>query len=142
MSSSRYCTFHVADLTIGVAVERVEEVLRDRSVTPVPLSHPDVAGLINLRSRIVTAIDARRRLRVGALDELDASTVVVIHAADESVGLLVDRAADVVELRDADVGEVPETIAARFGALVTGTHLLEQTLLLLLDPDQMLAVAS
>ncbi|MEO8695785.1 MAG: chemotaxis protein CheW, partial [Acidimicrobiales bacterium] len=62
MSQRRFCTFYADGLLLGIAIERVEEVLRDQTITPVPLADPAIAGLINLRGQIVTAIDARRRL--------------------------------------------------------------------------------
>jgi purine-binding chemotaxis protein CheW len=141
VSAQRYVTFRVADLVVGIAVERVQEILTERRVTPVPLAHPDVAGLLNLRGRIVTAVDARRRLGVAPPESATASTVVVIHTASESIGLLVDGAGDVVEV-DESTEDVPDTIRARFGHLVAGIHRGDRAVLLLLDPDRMLAVAS
>ena len=61
-----YCTFRVGGLLVGVDVERVQEVLHDPELTPVPLAHESVVGLLNLRGQIVTAIDARRRLGLTA----------------------------------------------------------------------------
>ena len=47
--SHQFCTFHVGDLYLGIEVERVQEVLRDCDITPVPTAQPSVRGLINLR---------------------------------------------------------------------------------------------
>jgi purine-binding chemotaxis protein CheW len=94
-----YCTAWLDELMLGVAIDRVVEVLADRPVTPVPLAHPAVAGLINVRGQIMTVVDARRLLgRPGPAS--DRSTIVVIRTADEAVGLIVDRAGDVIEFDD------------------------------------------
>jgi purine-binding chemotaxis protein CheW len=140
---SSYCTFYLDRLLVGIAVDRVAEVLRDEIITPVPLAHPDVAGLLNLRGQIVTAIDGRRRLGLSQRAGAETPTVVVIRSGGEAVSLLVDRASDVVEVEDYRLEEVPETVGSSISALVLGVHQLEGNLLLLvLDPDLTLAVTS
>ena len=142
MNEHRFCTFYVDRLLLGIAIERVEEVLRDRTITPVPLAHPDIAGLINLRGQIVTAVDARRRLGLTAGDGAAPPVIVVIRSGAEAVSLLVDRVGDVIEVEDDRFVEVPVTVGAAISALTTGAYKLDGNLLLVLDPDDMLAVAS
>jgi purine-binding chemotaxis protein CheW len=142
VTEHRYCTFRVDGLILGIEVERVEEVLRDQTITLVPLAHRDVAGLLNLRGQIVTAIDARRRLGLADRGADTDPTVVVMRSGDELVSLLVDRADDVVEVDHEHSEAVPETVSAEIRALVKRAFRLTGGLLLVLDPDQMLAVAS
>jgi purine-binding chemotaxis protein CheW len=143
MNERRYCTFHVDKLLLGIDIERVQEVLADQTITPVPLADPDVAGLLNLRGQIVTTVDARRRL---GLTERGgggtAPTIVVIRSSGEAVSLLVDHEGDVVDVEEHRVVEVPETVGAGIAALAVGAYKLEGALLLVLDADQMVAVAS
>ena len=61
----QFSTFYLDRLLFGVEVARVQEVLRYQEMTPVPLVAPVVSGLINLRGQIVTALDLRRRLKIG-----------------------------------------------------------------------------
>jgi purine-binding chemotaxis protein CheW len=142
MSRELYCTFHAADLLLGIPIDRVAEVLGDQTITPVPLAHPHVAGLLNLRGQIVTAIDARRRLGLTTRGEGTAPTVVVIRSDGELVSLLVDRPGDVVDVDDDRREQVPDTVGDGIAALTVAAHQLDRDLLLVLDPDQTLAVTS
>jgi purine-binding chemotaxis protein CheW len=142
MNLTRYCTFYVDGLLLGIAVDRVEEVLRDQTVTPVPLAHPGVAGLINLRGQVVTAVDARRRLGLGGWTQPSTPTVMVIRSGGEAVALLVDRADEVVDIGDHQLEALPENVSADIRALTVGAYQLDEHLLVVLDPDQMLVVAS
>ena len=63
MSTGLYSTFTVADRYLGVPVERVQEVLRAQPITPVPMAHEHVEGLLNMRGQIVTALNLRARSR-------------------------------------------------------------------------------
>jgi purine-binding chemotaxis protein CheW len=108
----------------------------------VPLAHPHIAGLVNLRGQIVTAIDARRRLGVSETSAPPAPTVAVIIGDDEPVGLLVDDAGDVIAVEDRLVEPVPATVSADVRELSIGAYQLDDDLLLLSETDQMIAVAT
>jgi len=134
---TQYCTFRLHDIVIGIDVCKVQEVLKHDRMTPVPLSPPEVVGLINLRGQIVTAVDLRPQLGLPATGELTAS--VVVRAGDETVSLLVQEVGDVVEPSPLDFEPVPAAVPARVRDVVTGTFKLEGVLLLVLDPDRVAA---
>lgn len=84
----------------GIPIERVREIVRLRSITPVPRVPDAVRGVISLRGEIVQVLDLRRRLGLPALS-LDAGSrrhrIVVLHAEDgQMAGLLVDRVSEVL----------------------------------------------
>ncbi len=142
MTERQFCTFYVDRLLLGIAIERVDEVLRHHMITPVPLAHPHIAGLLNLRGQIVTAIDARRRLGLAERSPAAAPTIVVIRSTGESVSLLVDQLGDVVDVTQDQFVDVPVSVGAAIRSLASGAYKLDGNLLLVLDPDQTLAVAS
>ncbi|MCH6555004.1 MAG: chemotaxis protein CheW [Chloroflexi bacterium] len=57
-----FVTFRVAEQWLGIPVVLVQEVLVEQRISPVPLSPDEVAGFLNLRGQIVTAIELRARL--------------------------------------------------------------------------------
>ncbi|MEM1062589.1 MAG: chemotaxis protein CheW, partial [Planctomycetota bacterium] len=56
-----YVSFRVDGQLLGVPVDAVQEVLNPQSIAPTPKARPEIAGLLNLRGQIVTAVDLRRR---------------------------------------------------------------------------------
>ena len=90
-----YATFSVHDRYLGVPVDRVQEVLRPQPVTRVPLAHPHIAGLLNLRGRIVTALDLRARLDLPTRAD-DGGATVIVAGPDGPLALQVDAVGDVV----------------------------------------------
>ena len=89
-TSGQLATFRLDGDLYGVEVEHVQEVLRSQGLTRVPLAPPAVAGLINLRGQVVTAIELRERLGRPARPEgIDAVVIVsrwCVRAADPVVG--------------------------------------------------------
>ena len=61
-ASIEYVTVMIGEQLFGLPIARVQDVFMPDRLTPVPLAPPEIAGVLNLRGRIVTAIDMRRRL--------------------------------------------------------------------------------
>src|ERR1700752_4450863 len=93
-----YCPFHLGTHLFGVEIDQVQEVLRAQEITRVPLAAPSERGVINLRGRIIPAIDLRRCFEMEALPPGSAlANVVVRGAGSPSASFLVDEIGDVVE---------------------------------------------
>lgn len=137
-STRRYCTFMVDEALFGVDVSEVQEVIRWQPMTRVPLAHPVVSGLINLRGQIVTAIDLRRRLALPERPERRPVNVVVRREGGP-VSLLVDEIDDVVEVAAESVQPPPHTLTAYGKELITGVHQLEDRLLLVLAVERVVS---
>jgi len=128
----RLATFAVEGRSYGVDVARVQEVVRPLDVTPVPLASADVAGLINLRGEIVTALDLR--VRLGSTSRADAAAMNLIMTSDHGpVSLLVDEAGEVVEVDDATFEPPPVTLSGAGRDLIVGTYTIDDRLLIELD---------
>jgi purine-binding chemotaxis protein CheW len=139
-STTAYCTFELGDLLFGVPVLTVQEVIRSQQMTHVPLAIPMVKGLINLRGQVVTAIDLRTRLGLGALESGEPMNVVV-RTEEGAVSLLVDMIGDVLEPTDASFEASPDTIDGELATVVTGVYKLDGRLLLVLDVARCLDAA-
>lgn len=136
---AQFCTFRVADLLVGIDVQRVQEVIRFQEMTPVPLASEEVRGLINLRGQIVTAIDLRHTLGLpGRGEDAEPPMNAVIRCDEEAVSLLVDEAGDVVEPPEQDFEPIPSIVPAQLRALSSGAYKLDGTLLLVLDAERII----
>jgi purine-binding chemotaxis protein CheW len=135
MSAVRqFCTFFAGDHYLGLDVLSVQEIVRYQTMTRVPLSHPSVRGLINLRGQIVTAIDLRRRLDLPDRSEDSACVNVVVRTDDGAVSLLVDEIGDVLEVEERQFERPPETLQGTARELIQGVYKLPERLLVILDP--------
>lgn len=138
----QYCTFHVADLYLGIRVERVQEVIRALPVTAVPLAPPAVRGLINLRGQIVEAIDLRECLGFEPLPAGRAPMNVIIRDEGGGLSLLVDRIGDVLDVEEQGFESPPDTLPPGVRDLLGGVYKLADRLLLELNVDRAVAVTA
>lgn len=139
----QYCSFFVGGLFFGVDVQVVQEMIRYHEMTRVPLASAELAGLINLRGQIVTAIDLRRRLDMPARAADDALPMnVVVRTADGVVSFLVDEIGDVLNVEPDAFEPPPETLAGATRELVDGVYKLKGRLLLILNPERAASVGA
>jgi len=135
-SATQYCTFYLDGQYFGVDVQRVQEVLRHQTLTPVPLAAGTVRGLINLRGQIVTALDLRQRLGMPERTSDKPPMNIVIRSDDEAVALLVDEIGEVVDVEEGRFERPPETLQGPARELIPGAYKLDDRLLLILDTDK------
>jgi len=126
-------TFWLDGDLYGVEVAHVQEVLKSQGLTRVPLAPAAVAGLINLRGQVVTAIELRERLGRPRRPEGIDAVVIVVRLHGEAVSLLVDAIADVVDVDPADFEAPPDTLDGSARELIRGAFKLDGQLLLALD---------
>jgi purine-binding chemotaxis protein CheW len=138
--NQQYTTFYLDGQFFGVEATKVQEIIRFQPMTRVPLAAREVAGLINLRGQIVTAIDLRERLHLAARVGERQPMNVVVRSAEGAVSLLVDEIGDVVEVNEDTFEPPPETVDEVARELVRGTYKLDDKLLLILDTERALAV--
>ena len=136
--SVQFCTFYLGEILFGVEVRHVREVLREQRVTRVPLAHPMVSGLINLRGQIVTAIDLRKRLQLDSCTSGPGSVNLIVKVSQSTVSFLVDAVAEVEEMQNRSFEPLPETLEGIARLLVLGVYKLPKQLLLILDPEKAL----
>jgi purine-binding chemotaxis protein CheW len=135
-----YVTFTTAGQIFGLPIARVQEVFRPARITRVPLAGAQIAGVLNLRGRIVTAIDVRSRLGLQAREEGLALMAIGIESRGESFGLLVDTLGEVLRLSDGDIEANPINLDRRLADVSAGVHRLDGQLLVVLDIDRVLDV--
>jgi purine-binding chemotaxis protein CheW len=131
-------TFYVGDMLLGAEIENVEEINRQIDLTPVAHSHASVCGVTNLRGEVVTALDLRIILGIGCTQNTKSTRNVIVNAGGESIGLLVDRIADVVIARWSEIKTPPANLAGVDRRFLYGVYELESELLAVLNIEEVL----
>ena len=133
---TEFVTFTVAGQMFGLPISRVQDVFKPSRITRVPLAGAEIAGVLNLRGRIVTAIDMRRRLEANRREDGASVMAIGIEARGESFGLLVDAVGEVLKLPNAEREAVPINLDRKLAAVSAGVHRLDGQLLVILDIDE------
>lgn len=135
-AATEYVTVVVDGQHFGLPVARVQDVFRPLAMTQVPLAPREIAGILNLRGRIVTMIDMTARLGRARHPAMQMAVTVDLHG--ESYGLMVDSVRDVVRLPDSELQAVPINFDAALARLASSAFWLDAGLLVILDIDRVL----
>ena len=140
--STEYVTAMIGGQLFGLPIARVQDVFMPDRMTQVPLSSPDIAGILNLRGRIVTVIDMRCRLGVQKQKSEQPPMAIGIECRGESYGLLIDDIREVMKLPDSMREDNPINLDARLAQVSSGVIRLDSQLLVVLDIDRVLQVSA
>ncbi|MCC3306545.1 chemotaxis protein CheW [Sneathiella sp. HT1-7] len=136
-----YVTVFISDQLFGIPVLEVHDVLRGLNLTKIPLAPPEVAGALNLRGRIVTAIDVRKRLGLPEREEDENSMSIVVEHQGEPYSLLIDSVGEVLSLDLNELQPTPVTLNSCWKEISGGVYRLENKLLVLMQIEQLLNFA-
>jgi purine-binding chemotaxis protein CheW len=139
-SITEYVTAMIGGQLFGLPIARVQDVFMPERLTRVPLTSPEVAGILNLRGRIVTVIDMRCQLGLPKREGEQPSLAVGIEYRGESYGLLIDDIGEVLKLPASGLQSNPVNLDTRLAHMSAGVHRLEAQLLVILDVDRVLHV--
>ncbi|WP_421881693.1 chemotaxis protein CheW [Pacificispira sp.] len=131
-------TMTVDNQLFGIPILRVQDIVEPVQITPIPLASSAVAGVLNLRGRIVTVIDLRVCLGAEPKDLDDRPMSVTVEHKGDLYTILVDSIGDVRSLPRRDLDKPPQTLDQRMRKLCSGVFRLQDDLLAVLDVERVL----
>jgi purine-binding chemotaxis protein CheW len=134
-----FITFNIAEQLFGLPVLKVQDVLSTHRITRIPLAPPEIAGSLNLRGRIVTAVDVRRRVGLPPRVEQGGNMSIVVEHGGDLYSLLVDSVGEVLALGESDFERNPPTLDARLREYSHGIYRLNDELLVVLNVTALLS---
>ncbi len=135
-ASADFLTLTIAGQRFGLPVASVQDVLGPQKITRIPLAPREIAGALNLRGRIVTAVDIRRRLGLAPAEAGGMSVVVEHHG--EPYSLMIDSVSEVLSLPAQAFEANPPTLNPRWRDVSAGIYRLDEGLLVVLEIDRLL----
>ncbi len=134
--------FQVGRETYGVPITSLHEIVRVPEITAVPDAPDYMEGVINLRGKIVSVIDLRKRLGEKKVTTSRRNRILVVEHNGRLSGLIVDSASEVLKIPPADVEPSPAALQEGSLNCVTGLGKCKGRLIVLLDMTKLLDLGS
>lgn len=131
-----FVTARLANHWFAVPIDAVHEVFLLTRITKVPLSPPGLIGVLNLRGRIVTALNTRQILGFPSADKMP-TIAIGIERGNELFGLAVDEMGDVLTSTKSERERAPSNLDKRWRDLVTGVQRVDDQLVLIVDVERL-----
>jgi purine-binding chemotaxis protein CheW len=131
-----FVTFRLGREEFALPIIKVESIIRYELSTPVPRAPEAVAGVINMRGRIIPVVDLSRRLRDVSFEPGPQARIIIAEGEAGSVGLAVDAATEVIRVSEESILSPPENmLAAGAAEMIVGVLEVKDRLIILLDLD-------
>lgn len=134
-------TIAVGGQLCGIPVLTVRDIIETQRMSRIPLVPPEIAGSLNLRGRIVTAIDLRQRLGLPPSGNGRTPMSVVVERQGELYSLVVDSVREVMAFDDQRIEPNPQTLGTTWREFSAGIYRLQSDLLVVLDTERVLSFA-
>lgn len=138
VDTTELLTVYINDQIFGLPILQVQDVLNVQSMTRIPLASKEIAGSLNLRGRIVTAIHVRHRIGLPPTDPNQKSMSIVVEYEDELYSLMFDRVGEVMHLSMTDYEQNPSTLDPKFRDVADGIYRMSEQLLVVIDIPKLL----
>ena len=139
---NKYVTFKSGNEYFGLKIEYVNEIIVYQEITEIPESDDYIKGLINLRGKIIPVIDVRVRFKQEQLEYTDRTCIIIVNVNDIVVGLIVEKIAEVVEIKEEDILPPPSIVIGGDEKVqnkyVYAIGKVGNSVKLLVDPDRIL----
>lgn len=137
-TTTEFVTITIADQLFGIPTVQVQDAHDTPKVTRVPLAPAEVAGVLNLRGKIVTVINLRQRLGLPPLESDKKGMSIVVQFQDELYSLVIDDVGDVLSLPDESFEPCPPTMDPLWRDIAVGVYRLEGKLMVMTEVSRLL----
>lgn len=133
-----YLTFHVANEDYAIDISYVTEIIGIQVITAVPDMPKFIKGVINLRGKIIPAVDVRLRFKLETREYNDRTCIIVVEFDETLIGLIVDEVKEVCSIPESQVEPVPTTLIGKTSRFIQGIGKLGEEVKIILDVSKLL----
>lgn len=138
MAIQQLVKFSVADQNFGVNINQIYQIIKPQEVFKVPNTPPFIEGLINLRGKVLTVFNLRKRFNLPEKANDEDTKVLIVNMNDMLLGFTVDSVTEIVRINDEDIEDTPTTLRNFDRRFLSGVGKLGDKLILLLDLEKVL----
>ena len=138
----KYLTFYLGEVAYGLEILRVKELIGVQKITALPQAPAYVKGVINLRDTVIPIVELRGRFGMESVETDEQTCIVVVQVEARTVGLLVDRVSEVLDMAGGELEGPPSLCDDADGRFIRGISKAGGRVTLLLDIDRVVGAAA
>lgn len=140
MSKKQFVVFTVNSEEFGINIDRINSIERMMEIFKVPNTPDYIEGLVNLRGKVHTVFNLRKRFGLPCPAFDDNTKIIMINAADSIVGIIVDEVKKIIKADDSEFEDAPKALSNLRDQFLSGTVKTDAGVIMLLDADRVLTV--
>ncbi len=138
MGISKYAVFVIDGEEFGLAIEKISIIEKMLEIYKIPNTPSYIEGLTNLRGKVHTVFNLRKRFNLPCTEFNDETKVIIANAQDSVIGLIVDGVREIIKVEDDQFEPIPKSLASIKNRFLSGTVKVNGRLILILDLDKVI----
>ncbi|MCR4435484.1 MAG: chemotaxis protein CheW [Clostridiales bacterium] len=139
MADRQLVIFNLNGEDFGVEITQVKEIIKPMEIFKVPDTPEFIEGLINLRGKVHTIFNLRRRLGLPVKEFDDGTKIIIVSVNSMLVGFIVDEVNEIVRVGEEHIEGTPEAITSLNKRYLSGVAKIGERIVLLLDLSNVLS---
>jgi purine-binding chemotaxis protein CheW len=107
LQADKYLMFKLGEEEYGIDITRITAIEELPQITSIPDMPNFVKGVINLRGKVIPAVDLRLRFGIQEKEYDDRTCIIIVSVNESTIGLIVDIVSEVHEIERNDMGPPP-----------------------------------
>ena len=138
MAVQQLIKFMVADESFGIEITQIYQILKPQEIFKVPNTPPFIEGLLNLRGRVLTVFNLRKRFGLPDKENDDNTKIIIVNVNELLLGFIVDSVTEIIRVPDGEIVDTPPTLKNFDRRFISGVAKENEKLILLLNFDKVL----
>jgi len=138
MASLQLVIFRIDDEMFGINIDQVKEIINPMEIFKVPDTPNYFEGLINLRGKIYTIINLRKKFNISVNSDNQYNKIVIMNSETLAIGFIIDVVQEIVWVEDKFIERTPESIRTLNRDYISGIAKINDKAVMLLDLEKVL----
>lgn len=140
MATFQWVVFNIENENFGIEIEKVNIIERMTEIYKIPNTPDFVEGLINLRNKVYTVFNLRKRFGMPQRENNDDSKIIMVNTAAGVIGLMVDEVSYILRIEEEKIENAPELSGIINKQFVKSVAKLDDNVVMLLDLDKIISI--
>lgn len=138
MAVQQLVKFHIADEVFGIEIKQIFKILKPQEIFKVPNTPPFIEGLINLRGKVLTVFNLRKRFNLPDKENDEDTKIIIVNHNDLLLGFTVDSVSEIVRVPDEEFADIPPELVSFNRRFLSGVAKVGEKLILILNLEKVL----
>lgn len=133
MANQQFVIFDLNNESFGIAITQIREIIKPVEVFKVPDTPSYIEGLINLRGKVHTVFNLRKKLNLPPKEIDDTAKIIIVSYNDMPIGFIVDEVNEIIRVEDESIEPAPQSISSVNVKFISGVAKVDDKIILIFD---------
>lgn len=139
MANQQFVIFDLNNESFGIAITQIREIIKPVEIFKVPDTPSYIEGLINLRGKVHTVFNLRKKLNLPPKEIDETAKIIIVSFNDMPIGFVVDEVNEIIRVENESIEPAPQSISSVNVKFISGVAKVDDKIILIFDLENALS---